>query len=89
MPWMEILVVIGIIAETAVLKVLLAVGGAQLVLFAAITGFGAAFLNRLIDRDLHGVQSRDEPSGAFMVTLALAPPAILALVLFARWAWSH
>lgn len=89
MPWMEILIVLGIIAETAVLKVLLAVGGAQLVLFAVIIGFAAAFLNHLISLSLEDARSRDEPSGVFMATLVLVPPAALVVALSARWSLSH
>jgi len=88
-PWMEILIVIGIAAEVAVLKVLLAVGGARLVLFTAFTGFGAAFVNHLISLDDPYDRANDEPSGAFMVTLAMVPPAILVLSLFAQYGLPH
>jgi hypothetical protein len=86
---MEILVAIGVVAETAILAGLLAMGGMKLILFTLAVGFGAAWLNRLISLDDAQGRARDEPSGAFMVTLALAPPAILIVWLFARYGLWH
>lgn len=84
MPWMEILIVFGIVAEAAVLKGLLVVGGPPYLVASLIIGIcagSAAYHRRSADR-------RD--GGWFDEILrgsAIAPPVLLAFAMLLRWIW--
>lgn len=86
MPWMELLIVFGILLETIVLKLLADLRGIDPLIGLAAGGILLGIVLNL--RWPEGRRDEELPQDIFLAS-ALMMPISLALIVLGRWVWSH